>query len=148
MMMICLKNTSTQYVFWNICYNRKSLLFQRVASKIYAIIKTVYWFNWLLWTSTWSGHWEVFLETNLNQKTLKLYTSWVHWKHQYRSTIRKHAVMEQAWISTFCWWHLLKISLNHFMALITVYILWDTSESQRFPDVFMGIERNQYHEMV
>ena len=85
-----------------ICYNKKGLLFQLVAYKIYAIIKTIYCFNWLPWTSTRYCHWEVFLEISLNQKTLKLYTSGVHWKNQSRSTIKSHAVMEQAWISTFC----------------------------------------------
>ena len=37
--------------------------------------------------------WEVFFEINLNQKTLKFYTSWVHWKNQCRSTVRKHALL-------------------------------------------------------
>ena len=43
-------------------------------------LKTVYCFGWLPWTSTRSSHGEVFLEINLNQKTLKFYTSWVHCK--------------------------------------------------------------------
>ena len=44
-------------------------MFQLVAFKIYAIIKKVC-FNLLSWTSTGGSRWEVFLETNLNQKTL------------------------------------------------------------------------------
>ena len=74
-------------------YDRKSLLFQLVAFKIYAKIKTVYDFNWLPWTSTRSSHWEVFLEINLNQNTLTLYTSWVYWINQCRSTKIKHALL-------------------------------------------------------
>ena len=68
-------------------------MFQLVAFKIYSLIKTVHCFNWLPWTSTGSSYWEVFLEINLNQKPLKLYTSWVHWKNQCRSTIGKHALL-------------------------------------------------------
>ena len=77
------KNTSTQWfvLIYNICYHKKSLLFQLVAFKIYAIIKTIYCFNWLTWTSMGNSHWEAFLEFNLNQKILKLYTSSVHWKN-------------------------------------------------------------------
>ena len=68
-------------------------MFQLVSFKIHAIIKTAYCFNWLPWTSTRSSHWEVFLEINLNQKTLKFYTSWVHWKNQCRLTVRKYALL-------------------------------------------------------
>ena len=68
-------------------------MFQLVVFKIYTIIKTVYCFNWLPWTFTGSSHWEVFLEINLIQKTLKFYTSWVHWKNQCRSTVREHALL-------------------------------------------------------
>ena len=63
-----------------------------VTFEIHAIIKTAYCFNWLPWTSTRSSHWKVFLEINLNKKTLKFYTSWVHWKNR-RSTVRKHALL-------------------------------------------------------
>ena len=62
-----------------------------VAFKIHAIKKTAYCFNWLLWTFT--SHWEVFLEINLNQKILRFYTSSVNWKNQCRSTVRKHALL-------------------------------------------------------
>ena len=72
---------------------KKVYLFQLVAFKIYAIMRTVYCFSWLPLTSTGSSHWEVFLEINFNQKTLKLYTSRVHWKTQCRSTVRKHALL-------------------------------------------------------
>ena len=68
-------------------------MFQLLVFKIYAIIKTVYYFNWLPWTFTGSSHWEVFLEINLIQKKLKFYTSWVHRKNQCRSTVRKQALL-------------------------------------------------------
>ena len=68
-------------------------MFQLLVFKIYAIIKTVYCFNWLPWTFTGSSHWEVFLEINLIQKKLKFYTSWVHRKNQCRSTVRKQALL-------------------------------------------------------
>ena len=68
-------------------------MFRLLAFKIHTIIKKAYCFNWLPWTYTRSSHWEVFLEINLNQKTLKFYTSWVHWKNQCRSTVRKHALL-------------------------------------------------------
>ena len=67
-------------------------MFQLAPCKIYAIIETVYCFNWLPWTCTRSSHWEVFLEVDLNQKTLKFSTSRVHWKNQCRS-VRKHALL-------------------------------------------------------
>ena len=57
------------------CYNKNNLLFQLVANNMYMFPKII-----------------------LNQKTLKLYTSWVHWKNQCKLTTRKHAVIEQAWI--------------------------------------------------
>ena len=68
-------------------------MFQLVAFKIYAMIKTVYCFSCFPWSSTGSNHWEVFLEINLNQKTLTFYTFWVHWKNQCRSNIRKRALL-------------------------------------------------------
>ena len=68
-------------------------MFQLVAFKIHVIIKTAYCFNWFPWTFTGSSHWEVFLEINLNEKILKFYTSWVHWKNQCRSTVRKHILL-------------------------------------------------------
>ena len=65
-------------------------MFQLVFFNIHAI-KKVYCFNWLPWTG--SSHWEVFLEISLIQKTMKFYNSWVHWKNQCRSTVRKHALL-------------------------------------------------------
>ena len=38
--------------------------------------------------------------------------------------------------------YLLKTSLTHFIALVFFYISWNTSENERFPDVFRGIERD------
>ena len=55
------------------------LLFQMIAFKIYAVIKIVYTSILLSWTSAGNIQWEVFLEINLSQKTLKLYTYWVYW---------------------------------------------------------------------
>ena len=60
---------------------------------VYAIIKKVYCFNWLPWTFTGSSHFEVFFKTNLIQKTLKFYTSWLHWKSQCRSSVGNHALL-------------------------------------------------------
>ena len=71
----------------------KKFIFQLVAFKIYAI-KTAYFFQLVAMNiNTGISHWELFLEINWNQKTLKLYTSWVHWKNQWRSTMRKHALL-------------------------------------------------------
>ena len=67
-------------------------MFQLVVFKINAIMKTVYSFNWLPRTFTGSSHWEVFLEINLIQKTLKFFPSWVHWKNQCRLTVRNQAL--------------------------------------------------------
>ena len=61
------------------------------------------------WTFTCSRHWEVFLEINLIQKTSKFCTSWVHWKNQCRSSVRKHA------------------------------LLWNKHEYQHFADTFLKI---------
>ena len=126
--MIHLKNISTRWflLISSICYN-KTILFQLVAFKIHAIIKTAYCVNWLPWTSSGSSHWEVFLEIDLNQKTLKFYTSWEHWKSQCRSTIRKHAVMEQA----------MNVNTDIFVKNI-FNPFHGTEEDQRLPDVFRG----------
>ena len=39
-------NNQWLLLIYNICYNKKSLLLQLVAFNIYAILKTVYCFNW------------------------------------------------------------------------------------------------------
>ena len=67
--------------------------FEIYAKTEYNIIKTAYSFNWLPWSFTGSSHWEVFFEINLNQKTLKFYTSWAQWKNQWRLTVRKHVLL-------------------------------------------------------
>ena len=133
-MMIRLKNTSIQrflliYKYW---------LFQLVVFKIYTIIKTVC-FNSLPWTSTRSSHREVFLEINLNHKTLKLCTSWVHWKNQCKSTIKKYALL--CMNINILLTYLLKTSLTHFIALVIFYSPRNTPEKQRFSDVFAGHRR-------
>ena len=109
-MMICLKITSTQWfvLIWNIFCNKKSSLF----------------------------HWEVFHEINVNQTTLKLYTSWMHGKNQHRSTIIKHALLRNKCVNiNILQIYLLEISLTHFMALVFFYT---PPEKRRFLDVFIG----------
>ena len=115
--------------------NEKKLLFQLVPFKIYTIMKTVSCFIWLPWASTRSSHWDVFLEINLNQKILKLYSIWVHWKNQCRLTIRKHALLWNKHEYQHSADDLLKISLTHFLALESFYTLLNTSENQSFPDL-------------
>ena len=112
-------------------------MFQLVAFKIHAIIKTVYCFRWLRRTFTGSSHWEVFFEINLNQKTLKLCTFWLHWKYWCRSTIRKHAVLWNKHLLT----NLMKISLSYFMILVSFYTPWNTAENQKFLYVFKSHRR-------
>ena len=51
--------------------------------------------------------------------------------------VRKYAVMEQAWMNVSnLLTYLLKIYLTYFMALFSFYTILNTSENQRFPDVF------------
>ena len=101
-------------------YYSKSLLFRLVAFKKYAIIETVYCFNLLPWKSARNSHWDMFLEINLNQKRLKLYTYWVRWKKQYKLAIRKHALLWNTheylniWISEYSDSILVKNSFNPF----------------------------------
>ena len=113
-------------------------MFELVALKIYAIIKTAYWFNWLPLTSTGSSYWEVFLDLNLNQKTLKFYTSWLHWKNQCRSTVRKHA---RLW-SKHQYQHsadiFVKNIFNPFPGIVVFLCILPEKQNQRFPDVFRG----------
>ena len=80
----------------------------------YVIIKAVC-FSGLSWTSTGSSQWEMFLENYLNQKTLKLYITWMHWKKQCRLTIRKHALS------------------------------WNKHEYQHYPDKFVKNIFNPFH---
>ena len=109
-MMICLKITSTQWfvLIWNIFCNKKSSLF----------------------------HWEVFHEINVNQTTLKLYTSWMYGKNQHRSTIKKHGLLWNKCMNiNILQIYLLEISLTHYMALVFFCTL---PEKRRFLDVFIG----------
>ena len=91
------------------------------------------------WTFTRSKHWQVFLEINLNQRTLKLYTSQLNWKNQCRLTIRKYANLWKK--------HKYQHSVDMFvtnifnsfhMTLASFYTPWNTSEKRRFPNVFWG----------
>ena len=76
----------------------------------------------------------MFLEINLKQKTLKLYTPWVYWKNQCRLTIRKHVLLWNNVIILLT--YLLKTSFTHFMTLVSFYTSWNMSENQMFSDVF------------
>ena len=80
--------------------------------KMYAIIKTVYFFDWMPWTSTRSSQWQVFLEINLNKILLKLYTSWVHRKNQCRSTVKNMLCYEANVNINILRKYLLKTNLN------------------------------------
>ena len=67
-MIIYLRDTSTQWflLFQNIRYNKNNCLFQLAAFKIYAIIKTVYCFNWF------SNQWHEMGSGSLNIQLLIL----------------------------------------------------------------------------
>ena len=101
----------------------------------YAII-AVYCFNWLPWTSTGSSHWEVFPEINLTQKTLKFYTSKVHGTNQWRSTIRKHALLWNKHKNQDSADIFVKNTFNpfHGIGLFLYYLKF--IKNQSFPDVF------------
>ena len=74
---------------------------------------------------------------NLNQKTLKLHTCWVHWKSRCRLTVRKHALLWNNHEYQHSAIFLLKISLlTHFLAPFSFNTPWNTSENQRFPGIF------------
>ena len=117
---------------------KKFICFKLLPLKIYAIIKTVYCFNWLPWKSTRSSHWEVFLEINFNQK---------HWNFIPLVCIKRtsadlpeermlcYGTSMNINILLTC---LLKTCLTHFMAMVFYYTSWNTSETQRFPDDFRG----------
>ena len=81
------------------------------------------------WTSTRSSHWEMFHEINLNLKTLKLCTSWEHWKNQCRSTARKQVLL---W-NNHEYQHSADICLKY---LQLISCIWSFPTS--FPDVFRG----------
>ena len=123
-------------MFFLNAFNKESLLFQLVRFKIYAIIKTVYSFNWLLRRSAESIYWNVFLKINRNQKTIKLYTTWDHWYNWRRLTIRKHALLWNKYQYQHSADIFVKIIVNPFMALVSLYTPWNTSEKQRFSDNF------------
>ena len=124
--MICLiKENIDQVIFINLKYTIKKKF----------TLSTGCCFNWLPWTSTGSSHREMFLEINLNQETLKLYTSCLYWKKQYRSTIRKHALL---YGKHECQHSVLKIFMTHFMALVSFYTSWNISENYRFSYILKG----------
>ena len=86
------------------------------------MIKAVHCFNWLPWISTrsWTpsikrGHKVGFFKIKLNQETLKLYTSWVHWKKHCRLMLRKRA------------------------------LLWNKHEYQHSADIFIKNDFNSLH---
>ena len=105
------------------------------------IIKTVYCFSCLPWTSVRSIYWDMFLEIKVHQKTLKLYTSWVYWKDQWRSKKSMLCYGRSMDINIF-WTYLLKISLTYFMPIVFSmfpkihHVSW--CFQLRFPDIFGG----------
>ena len=111
------------------CYNTSSLLFQLVTIAV-----------------SIHSHWEVFLEINLNEKTLRFYTSWVLGKNQCRSTVRKYALLwnkhKNQQYDIF-----IKNIFNPFMVLVSFCTSWNTSENQRFPDVFRRHWKRPVHTM-
>ena len=114
-------------------------MFQQVTFKICVII-TVYCINWLPWTSTGSSDWEVFLEMNLTQKTLQIYTPKMHWKNQCRSTIRKHALLWDKHKYQYPTDIFVKNIFNPFngTGLFLYYLKY--IRSQRFPNVFRRLK--------
>ena len=75
-------------LIYNIGYNKKSLLLQLVACNIYAILKTVYCFNWSQEDLLEADTKRCFL---MQVKSENIET--VHWKSQWRPTIKKHALL-------------------------------------------------------
>ena len=132
------------------CLCCKSLLFQLVTFKIYAI-KTVYCLKWLWRTSVRSSYWELFLEINLNQKILELYIEYIEVPMQMTKWNRKHTLLWNKHEYSHSADKFVKNIFNPFhgtsLFLCSFYTPWNKSENQRFPNVSLGIERNQCHEM-
>ena len=140
--MICLMNTPTSGFNWFKIYFtiKKCLLLWLVTFKINAIIITVYCLNLLPWTSNRSSHWKLFVEINLYQKTLKLYTSLCALKEPGQIDYKKIKV---------CY----GMSMNSSIQLI--YLLNHFMETGLFPhslkyirksEVSGGKEKDQCHE--
>ena len=119
-------------------------MFQLVAFKLYAIMKRVYCFNLLPRTSTGSGHREMFLEINLNQKTYLLSVLEGPVQIDY-SMLQYGTSMNINILLTY----LLKISLTHFRALVSFYSPWTEIyyKTRGFLVFSGGVERGQCHEM-
>ena len=125
-------------------------MFQLVAFKINAIIKPVYCFNWLPWTSAGSSQWKVFLKINFNLIRK-------HWNFIPLPCIEKSSV-DWPWESMLCYETSPEYQYSAEMFVenifnpfhITVLFLYFL-EYIRKPEVswfFLGgIERNQSHEM-
>ena len=119
--------------------NKKSLLFQLVVFKRYAIIKTVLLFQLVAMNNYWKQSlrcvpWNQLKSENI--ETLYLLSSQ---KNHCRSAIRKDALL---W-NKHEYQHSADIFvkntlLAHFMALASFYTPWNILENQRFPDVFRG----------
>ena len=121
--MICLiKENIDQVIFINLKYTIKKKF----------TLSTGCCFDWLPWTSTGSSHREMFLEINLNQETLKLYTYWVCWKNQGRSNISRFALYGTSILLN----NFLKKIFNSFDGTSLFLYSMNTSKNQRFPDVF------------
>ena len=121
----------------------KKSLFQLVGFKIYAIMKLFQ----LVAMSIYQNHWEVFLEINFNQKTLTVYTSWVHWKNQCRLTVWEHAVLWNKLYQQYQ--HSTHIFVKNIFNPFTFSLLPETHMKTRGFLMFSGgIERDHCHEMV
>ena len=152
-MTIRLTNTSIQCFFYQFktysIMKKKFICFKWLPLKIYAIIKAVYWITWFPWTSTGSSHWEVFLKINLNQKTVKFYTSCVHRKNQCRSTVRKYALLWNKHEYQHSADIFVKNIFNPFHGSgLLLYFLKYIGNSRGFLMITGGTERDQCHEMV
>ena len=119
-MLLSLSRKHSEWWFFlvsNICCSKNSVLFQLV-------VRNIFW-NQSLNGVSWN---------QLNQKTLKLDTSWVCWKNQCRAIIGKHALIwnkhqYQHFADTF-----VKniFNLFHCTGLFLFTLNWNISENQSF----------------
>ena len=90
------------------------------------------------WTSTRSNHWEVFLEINFNQKTLKFYTSLLVFIERTSSDRLQESMLccGTSMNINILLTYFLKTSLTHFMAMVFYYTSWNTLETQEVSSWF------------
>ena len=127
-------------------------MFQIVAFKIHAIIKTVYCFKWLPWTSTGNSHyWLKGVPWN-QLKSENIETS--HLPSALKEPLQIDYILNMLCYGTsmninILLTYLLKTSLTHFMILACFDTPWNTLENQRFANVSRG-HRNRpvpWHEL-